>query len=170
MTHQTIPYGNAGMARLVNDAFLIAPELFFQENPAPATRVFTFNAAQFATMLAAASAPIAAGNDVVVPNFTVLGWDSGSSSVKLCLENASLPLVGVLAAPISADQGTTTPILVPVFVSGFFNIDALNWDATFTTDVEKLAAGDGGDFPNSQILFGKQKYAGIVTNPTSAFP
>jgi hypothetical protein len=168
MTHQVIPYGDAGMASLQTDAFLIAPELFISSQPDPVTRSFTFNPAQFATLLAAA---VAAGAADVVPNFTVVAWDSASSSVKLGLQNASLPIVGVTAAPISIDQGTTTPISVPVFTSGYFNIDALNWDASFTTAAQKLVAGDSGsEFPNSQLLFGQQKYAGIVTNPTSAFP
>lgn len=51
----------------------------------------------------------------------------------------------ILAEPILIADGDT--MVVPVYRSGHWNMDALNWDASYDTDAKKAAAFEGSVSP-----------------------
>lgn len=51
----------------------------------------------------------------------------------------------ILATSVTILDGETA--IVPVYVQGHFNMDALVWDASYDTDAKKAAAFVGGDYP-----------------------
>lgn len=77
-----------------------------------------------------------------VAQYTVLGRISASGKLVACdlaaMDGSEVP-VGVLAYATEADGADA---VAPVYFSGNFNIDALVWGASFTTDALKLAAFD----------------------------
>lgn len=61
---------------------------------------------------------------------------------------------GILASPIVMTNGQS--MSVPIYVDGHWNMDALNWDATYVTDEQKQNAFEGSVNPG--ILISKPKY------------
>lgn len=61
---------------------------------------------------------------------------------------------GILAAPVVMSNGDSMD--VPIYVSGHWNMDALNWDDSWATDAAKQAAFEGSLHPT--ILISKPQY------------
>lgn len=79
--------------------------------------------------------------------FTVVGVDSGV--LVPATQDGTVAAIGVLNAPILASGNTQK---VGILRGGNFNIDALVFDASFTTDAEKLVAFEGAPSPTQIVL------------------
>lgn len=85
----------------------------------------------------------ASGADIDLPLYSVI-----NGSGVLADWNAT-PDAGtadyILAEPIFIADGDT--MTVPVYRSGHWNMDALNWDSSYDTDAKKAAAFEGSVSP-----------------------
>ncbi|MES3001339.1 MAG: head decoration protein [Pseudomonadota bacterium] len=91
--------------------------------------------------LASKSETILDANAAVL-QYTVLGRISASGKLQICdlaAEDGSEVPVGVLAYAVGSAAANADAV-APVYFSGNFNIDALVWHASFSTDALKLAA------------------------------
>ncbi len=83
----------------------------------------------------------------VIDDFTVVGMVTASGKYVPCDLGASdgseVP-TGIL---VYGGDATSADVNVQMYVSGVFNTEALIWDASFTTDAQKLAA-----FPNPPLM------------------
>ncbi|MEM1430020.1 MAG: head decoration protein [Pseudomonadota bacterium] len=84
-----------------------------------------------------------AANATVLAQFAVVGLD-GSGEIVAATQDETVKAIGVLAHAVAENDGRAH-----VWYSGCFNIDALVWDASFTTDAEKLAAFAGAPTPTT---------------------
>lgn len=176
MSSVYIPFGAAGAASFNQDWYVGASDLFFGPNPEPVTQNFPIDATFLAAMVSAASS---AGSDVVIPLGYAVGINSSNALVAATVGSGSghVALLGITAAPVlaaGADTGTADPSGadysgggMPVFIQGYFDIDAVTWPAAFTTDTLKLAAARQNDGVRigSVLLFDKKLYRGIIANP-----
>ena len=131
-------YSNAGVAGIQNEDVNGAVELFAGDTPAPVS-------ISAAVPSAVATAGLAAFTPVVVDNETgTLALVDGTTETKA---NA------VTIVPVAAGSAVGS---VPVYKAGCFNINALQWPATFDTEAKKLAAFNLGE---CQIYVKKPYYA-----------
>lgn len=85
------------------------------------------------------SAVVVSGAGELV-EFTVLGKITASGKYTPCVLTAtdgSEVAAAILVYPVDA---TSADVTAQVYKSGSFNMDALTWDASFTTEALKLAA------------------------------
>lgn len=89
------------------------------------------------------------GTNIAVSGATLTGGD----------DDSDVKPYGILAAPVVIANGET--MSVPIYVDGHWNMDALNWDASYQTPGSKESAFEGSVNPG--ILISKPKYndAGI---------
>lgn len=102
------------------------------------------------------NATLAAGQNL--PDLTVLGRITASGLLTICNTGAadgSQTPVAILVEATNAVSNTT----VAVYTAGEFNIDQLNWHASFTTDAQKLAAFSNG--LSGSLVLRKPAYSGI---------
>ena len=130
-----IPYGNYGQALSETQSFGINT-LFF-DGPDVVTE-------------SEAIATAHVGD--VIPAYTVVS--RGSGGIQPSVQGDGLPLAGILTADYNG--AISTLHVTPIFRTGKFNIRALNWDASFTTDAQKWAL-----FEASPVLF-----LGIIKQPS----
>ena len=93
-----------------------------------------------------------------LPDLSVLGRITASGKLTLCNSGASdgsQTPVGILVEATNAVADTVTS----VYVAGEFNIESLNWHASFTTDAQKLAAFGNG--LSGVLVMRKPAYSGI---------
>ena len=84
---------------------------------------------------------------VALPAFSVVGVTTGN---LVLAEQDALPLaIGITWAPILANGVVQK---VGLIRAGNFNLDALNWHASFDTDAKKLAAFEGAPTPTNIVL------------------
>lgn len=103
------------------------------------TRPETFKSGADVTALTACGRITASGKLIK----SVQSASDGSQVVcAICVENV---------ASAAADK------VGPAFIAGEFNIDALTWDASWTTDALKLASAG----TNSQLVFKKLAYSAV---------
>lgn len=84
------------------------------------------------------------GANIAVSGATLTGGD----------DDEDIRPYGILAAPIVMTNGQS--MSVPLYVDGHWNMDALNWDATYVTDEQKQRAFEGSVNPG--ILISKPLY------------
>lgn len=103
------------------------------------------------------NATLASGQNL--PDLTVLGRITASGLLTICNTGAadgSQTPVAILAEATNASGGNT---VTAVYTAGEFNIDSLNWHASFTTDAQKLAAFANG--LSGSLILRKPAYSGI---------
>jgi hypothetical protein len=96
----------------------------------------------------------AAGADVAA--LTVMGRVTASGklipSVSTAVDGSEKPV----AIAVEAVAAAAADKVGPAYIAGEFNVDALVWDASWTTDAQKLASpGDG------QLVFKKLAYSAV---------
>lgn len=80
-----------------------------------------------------------------IAQFTVMGRISASGKLVKSVQTANDGSQNPVAILVEDVNSTAGDITAPVYVAGEFLIDALVWDASWTTDALKLAAfGDKG--------------------------
>lgn len=130
---KTVPHGEPGVASFNTETWGGAGEPRFGDGPAPTTTV----------TVTASVTPID------LPLYSVIGADG-----RLHSEISGEP-IGILAEPILIGVGET--MTFPIYRGGHWNMDALNWDASYDTDAKKKAAFEGSTSPG--ILISKPKHA-----------
>lgn len=93
-----------------------------------------------------ARVPGIAGNAITLSE---VGINSSVTAFSGGLEAGGVQPLGFTVAPIAASGVEQSLGLVR---AGNFNIDALNWHASFDTDAEKLAAFEGAPSPTNIVL------------------
>lgn len=88
-----------------------------------------------------------ADGSAAIAAFTVVGVSGGV--LVPATQDGSVAAIGFTAAPIEASGNTQK---VGLIRGGNFNVDALVFDASFTTDAEKLAAFEGAPSPTNIVL------------------
>lgn len=88
--------------------------------------------------------------------FTVVGLN-GSGELVPAVTGSTDPAddiqpIGVLAHAVSRGASPAAPVNGQVWYSGCFNVDALVWDTSFSTDDLKLAAFRGAPTPTNIIV------------------
>jgi hypothetical protein len=94
------------------------------------------------------------GNAIVLTEDADNTAVSGSGVLSGGDDDADNKPYGILASPVVMTNGQSMD--VALYVSGHWNMDALNWDATYVTDASKQAAFEGS--LNPMILVSKPKY------------
>jgi len=124
-----ITYGTYGQAAFESEDFYGPRELRISDNP-PVSR-----------------SAVKVGENVDLPAFSVVTYDG--TTIALATDGGDKPY-GITAAPVKTGAGESA--VVQVFRSGHFNIDVLNFDASFNTTEKKLAAFEGAASPTVIIL------------------
>jgi hypothetical protein len=127
MAEIKLPYGDVGLASFeVGDSYKVV-ELF--SGPSN-TLQRDYN--------------VAAG--VALPAFSVVGVSGGNLVLAV---SGTTQAIGVTTATVSTSASAQR---VDVMLDGCFNPEALNWDASYSTDALKRAAFDGAPAPTSAIV------------------
>lgn len=120
-----IPFDGAGMADIQTDSF-------------KSVNLFAGEAPIVTTSETVAAATIASAD---LPAFSVVGRDGSGNLVMAVLDTATpannIAPIGITCSPVL--KGATNKG-VAVYRGGFFNMDALNWDASFDTAAKKRVA------------------------------
>jgi hypothetical protein len=118
-----IPYDDAGMAAIQTEDFGRVP-LWAGEAPIVTTPEVV------------ADATVASAD---LPAFSVVGRDANGKLVmaKYATDETAIAPIGVTCSPVLTGA---TAKNVAVYRGGFFNMAALNWDASFDTDAKKRLA------------------------------
>lgn len=97
------------------------------------------------------------GNAITLAKTFATGANGSVSAATLAngSDEADIRPYGITAAPIVMANGESMD--VPIYVSGHFNMNALNFDATFVTDEQKMLAFEGS--LNPMIHISKPKYS-----------
>lgn len=86
------------------------------------------------------------GASVDLPIYSVVAYDGTTIALAEMVGSPGVSnAYGILTAPVLTGTGESTT--VAVYRSGHFNMDALNWDASFSTDALKQAAFEGSVSP-----------------------
>lgn len=88
---------------------------------------------------------------VVYAGLTVLGRVTATGKLRKAVNTAVDGSAVPCAILVEAVDATGGDVVAPVYLAGEFNLDALTWDATFSTDVLKSAA-----FPDGSNIFVKK--------------
>lgn len=101
------------------------------------------------------------GNTIVLTEGATNVAASGSGVLASGSDEADVLPFGILACPVVTTGAVS--LSVPIYRGGQWNIDALTWHASYTTDAQKLQAFEGslspaillqkGKFNNDQITF-----------------
>lgn len=132
-----IPVGSPGLATFESETWGNIPEHLYSDTPPVAEQVVAFTAS---------------GADLTITFLDVL--NSAGAPAAQNGANAGLRANYIAAATITIPDGQTKN--VPVYVAGHFNMQALNWAASYTTDAQKAAAFQGSLSPT--ILVSKSKH------------
>lgn len=120
-----IPYDGVGMADIQTDSFK-SINLFAGEAPIVTTPEVV------------AAATIASAD---LPAFTVVGRNGSGELVKAVLDTVTpannIAPIGITCSPVLM---ASTNRSVAAYRGGFFNMDALTWDASFDTAAKKRVA------------------------------
>lgn len=76
----------------------------------------------------------------VIASNTVLGRVTASGKLIKSVSTAADGSESPVAILVNAVDATAADVVAPVWVAGVFNVDALVFDASFSTDATKLAA------------------------------
>lgn len=115
----------------------------------PNPNVTATSAAGVVTVTARQPGP--AGNAITIAEASTVGSWAGAATVL----GGGGGGVAARFVTTTAAVSVTDAVTMPVYYSGNFNIDALVWDSSFTTDAQKLAAFMGAPSP-SQFILGKR--------------
>lgn len=125
----TIPQNDAGLAFSANDSFTT---VVLHTGPVP-----TITTPEVVADSVVASADL--------PAYSVVGRDSSGKLVLAVLDTVtpanSIAPIGITTATVKT--GSTTKS-VAVWRDGMFNPDALNWHASYDTDLKKRLAFEAG--------------------------
>lgn len=132
-----IPVGSPGLANFESETWGNIPEHLFSDTPAVAEQTLEFTAS---------------GADLEIGFLDVLAADGGAAAQDGA--GAADRANYIAAATITIADGETKS--VPVYVAGHFNMQALNWAASYDTDAKKSAAFQGSLSPT--ILVSKSKH------------
>lgn len=98
-------------------------------------------------------------NAAGIPAWTPVYVDPSDRSITLASYDSGTPANSVYPNAITTttiEAGAAATSSVPVYKAGMFNIDALNWPATFNTDALKFSAFAQADF--AQIYVKRPEY------------
>lgn len=95
-----------------------------------------------------------------LPALQVVGFDGTGNIVKAV--KGTVEAVGILVAPITVAGAAGSLRGAPIYRAGCFNPDALVWDATYATDVDKFTAFDKAPQP-TQIVVRRPKTATVAS-------
>lgn len=131
MADNTITHGAPGIAEFDSESWGNVKEVRLQQNPPFVARRATISngGAEALTL------PIWS-----VVSLTGLAVNTGGNS----------DAVGILPAPIVIPAGGS--VEMDLIVAGYYDYDALNWDASFATEADKRAAFDGRPAPTNIVL------------------
>lgn len=101
--------------------------------------------------------PVNVGASVDLPIYTVVSYDGTTIAIA---GQVAGDAYGILTAPVLTGAGQSTTL--DVFRSGHFDLDELNWDASFTTDAQKIVAFEGSKSPT--IFISKKQHANDAIN------
>ena len=90
-----------------------------------------------------------------IPALSVVKYDGTTIALAT---NTDTPY-GITTAPVELAAGESTTLAV--YIQGHFFMDALNFDASFATDGDKLAAFNGAPTPTVIVLSKKPPQATI---------
>lgn len=130
--------GEPGVAAFKTESFGGPAEPRFGDGPATVTEISI----------------TAGGTTVTLPIYSVLDDNGAGALANQAGATAADRANYILAEPITIAAGAT--MTVPVYRSGHWNMDALNWDASYTTDAQKAAAFEGSKSPT--IFVSKPKH------------
>lgn len=125
----TIPHGKPGVAEFKEEIFGGPTEVMFGDMPVQTINVSI--TASGADRTLALYSVINGEGDGLLADWNAVR-DAGSADM-------------IIAEPVTILNGETA--VVPVYVQGHFNMDALVWDASYDTDAKKKDAFVGGDYP-----------------------
>lgn len=117
-----IPYSQYGLAEISTDSFSTV-ELMAGDTPPIVTDYGLLGATLNGSGGAVAYTPVFV--------------DPATRAITVAVHGTTAPNAIVIAT-VAAGSGATAS--VPVFKAGMFNMDALNWPASYDTDAKKLAA------------------------------
>lgn len=132
-----IPVGSPGAANFESETWGNLPEHIYSDTPPVAEQVVSFTAS---------------GAALEITFLDVLALDGGAAAQNGA--GAADRANYIAAASITIADGETKQ--VPVYVAGHFNMQALNWAASYDTDAKKAAAFQGSVSPT--ILISKNKH------------
>jgi hypothetical protein len=95
---------------------------------------------------------VSVGGDVDLPIYSVVGYDGTTIALATDGGTGVQAPYGILMSPVKTGTGEATT--VEVAFSGMWDMDALNWDASFDTDEKKRTAFEGSVHPT--IFMGKR--------------
>jgi hypothetical protein len=124
-----IPAGKPGVAEFKSETFGGPTEVRYGDTAATTTTITL----------------TASGANVDLPIYSVLDNNGGGLLADQAGVAADDRANYILAEPIFIADGDT--MVVPVYRTGHFNMDALNWDASYTTDAQKKVAFEGSVSP-----------------------
>lgn len=132
-----IPVGSPGLANFESETWGNKPEWLYSDTPPVAEQTISVTAS---------------GADVEITFLDVLAADGTAANQAGATEPEQANYIA--AATTTVADGETKE--VPVYRAGHFSMDALNWDASYTTDAQKKAAFEGSLSPT--ILVSKAKH------------
>ena len=133
MADITLPQGAPGIASFATETIGNSEEPRFGDAPASTTTVNV-------------------GPNVNLPLYAVVSYDG--TTIALADQATAGSAYGILTAPVVTAAGENTT--VDVYRSGHWDTNALVWDASFTTDEQKIKAAEGGASP--MLLFGTKAH------------
>lgn len=92
---------------------------------------------------------VTVGANVDLPIYSVVKYDGTTIALA---PQGDPDIYGILLSPVKTGPGETTT--VELAFSGMWDMDALNWDASFITDEQKRTAFEGSKHPT--IFIGKR--------------
>ena len=132
----TIPHGEPGVASFATESFGNTGDIRFGDTPVTTTTI------------SVTAGPV----DLVLPLYAVIAASGvmADQAGAAAADRANY----VTAEPVKVAAGNTVEI--PVYRTGHFNMDAMVWDASYTTDAQKAAAFEGSVSPG--IFVSKPKH------------
>lgn len=132
-----VPYGDPGVANFEKESWGNRQNWQYGDTPALTSKTVSFTAS---------------GSDLEISFLDVLAVDGGAAAQNGA--GAADRANYIAATTITIADGETKS--VPVYVQGHFEMEALGWDATYTTDAQKEAAFQGSISPT--IFVSKSKH------------
>ena len=130
-----------GLAERETDTITGLVELFFGDTPSPTTETVKYTSGQAATG---------------IPANTPVSIDLATRTIALVDGTTITKANAITTGVLRAGAGGGVAGGMGVYRSGNFNINALNWPASFNTEAKKLAAFD---LAASQIYVNKPYYS-----------